>query len=148
METNNRECKRCKGTGTIHHKGFQSLEGKVYPDRDEKCQYCVEGFYPPIDEQAILSAIVATKGKNKGRIRAAMTSVAGYEIAESRAYYVWRLARFHGGKDMTMPMTADLGVRNDPFKPELDKLADECAKVFFGTDTAAAYRWGRAFGLL
>lgn len=49
---------------------------------------------------------------------------------------------------MTMPMMADLFVRGDPFKAELDKLADSVAKEQFGTDLAAAARWGRAFGLI
>lgn len=45
-----------------------------------------------------------------------------------------------------MPMTADLVVRSDPFKPELDKLAELVAKKVFGTDMAGAYRWAGALG--
>lgn len=136
MASNNRECKRCKGTANVHSPAFGS-----YPATDKPCPYCDKGFYPPVEAEALVMAICATKGKNKGRLRAVMTSVAGYDIAANRAYYVWRLARFHGGKDMTMPMMADLGVRNDPFKPELDILADAVAKATFGTNIAAAWRW-------
>jgi hypothetical protein len=123
------------------------VEGKVYPDRTDKCSSCKgEGYFPEVDETVIRQAILATKGKNKGKIRASMTSTPDRDGA--RAYYVWRLARFHGGKDVTMPMMADLFVRGDPFKAELDKLADSVAKEQFGTDLAAAARWGRAFGLI
>jgi len=147
MENDKRECKRCKGTTNIHSPGFTSVEGKVYPDTDTPCRYCQNGYYPPIDLNALVGIIMATKGKNKGKLRATMTSALGsYDIAASRAYYVWRLARFHGGKDMTMPVMADMGVRNDPFKKELDLLADAVAKATFGTDLAAALRWKGLLG--
>lgn len=140
-------CTRCKGSGETFSKGFTALDGTVYADRTDKCSACKgEGNFPEVDESNIRQAILATKGKNKGKIRASMTSTSDRDGA--RAYYVWRLARFHGGKDMTMPMMADLFVRGDPLKAELDKLADAVAKEQFGTDLAAARRWGRAFGMV
>jgi hypothetical protein len=146
-------CTICKGVKTIHSDGFTSLEGKVYPPSDRPCISCESrGDFPPLDDAAslaIIQRIVATKGKNKGHIRASMTAPwRDGTVAEARAYYVWRLARFHGGKDMTMPMSADSVVRGDPFKKELDALSDAVAKHCFGTDLAAARRWGQAFGIL
>lgn len=133
-------CRVCKGTKVII---FQ-LSGSIYT-----CRSCNEGYFSPPDREKILSRIVAKQGKNKGNIRAAMTScTAASSIDEARAYYVWRLARFHGGKDTTMPVAADMCVRGDPYKGELDKLADEVAKEHFGTDKAAALMWGRALGLV
>lgn len=140
MENLKRECERCKGTKIIHSPGFAG-----YPATDKPCTYCQDGYFPPIDLDALVLAIVASKGKNKGKLKSSMTSVFG-DIAGSRAYYVWRLARFHGGKDMTMPMMADLGVRSDPFRKELDLLADVVAKAEFGTDLAAAMRWKGLLG--
>jgi hypothetical protein len=143
-----KQCERCKGETVTHSHGFTSVEGKVYPSRTDTCICCKgEGFFPEIDESAIIAAIVAKQGKNKGQLRASMTSNFSDRDA-ARAYYVWRLARFHGGKDVTMPMMADLAVRGDPFKAELDKLADAVAKQYFGTDMAAAHRWGRALGFI
>lgn len=146
----NLPCKVCNGAKTVHFDGFTTEAGEVYPPNDRPCISCQgKGEFPPIDEGFIRNRILATKGKNKGKIRASMVSpfrAEGFE--ESRAYYVWRLARFHGGKDVTMPMTADMMVRGDPFKPELDKLSDIVAKECFGTDLAAAARWGRAFGII
>lgn len=141
-------CKRCKGDKVTHSMGFTALDGTVYPSRTETCSACKGvGEFPEIDEAAIITRIVATKGKNKGSIRASMTSSFS-DRDEARAYYVWRMARFHGGKDMTMPMIADLALRGDPFTTELDKLADKVAKQYFGSDMAAARRWGRAFGII
>lgn len=142
-----KDCTVCKGQGTVFHKGFE-FEGKVYPDSNRACTSCKgTGKFAEVNAPWILERILATKGKNKGKLRASMTSNFS-DKEEARAYYVWRLARFHGGKDVTMPMMADLGVRGDPFKTDLDKLADQVAKDSFGTDLAGAARWGRAFGLI
>jgi hypothetical protein len=141
-------CKVCKGEKVIHSKGFTTEGGKVYPDTTRDCISCKgTGTFPEVNQEKILTRIVAGQGKNKGKIRASMTSSFS-DMEEARAYYVWRLARFHGGKDTTMPMMADLAVRGDPYKGELDKLADQVAKDSFGTDLAAAARWGRAFGII
>lgn len=145
-----RPCKRCNGEKVTHSKGFTALDGTVYPDRTSKCHSCDGvGEFPEVDESEIRKAITATKGKNKGKLRASMTSPLSKDgVSAARAYYVWRLARFHGGVDMTMPMMADLMIRGDSFRPELDKLADIVAKENFGTDLAAAFRWGRALGAI
>lgn len=143
METRN--CTICDGQGKVFRQGFVADSGKVYPDRWDSCVSCKgEGSFLAPNEAKILARITATQGKNKGKIRASMTSNFS-DKEEARAYYVWRLARFHGGKDTTLPMMADLAVRGDPYKTDLDNLADRVAKEQFGTDLAAAVRWGRAF---
>lgn len=136
--SNQLPCKLCNGTKVIT---FQ-LSGSSYT-----CRSCNEGYFSPPDKAKILSLIIAGQGKNKGKLRASMTSEMK-DKEKARAYYVWRLARFHGGKDMTMPVMADLGVRGDPYKDELEKMADEVAKEYLGTDKAAALRWGRALGMV
>ncbi len=143
-------CTRCKGEKVTHSKGFTSIEGKVYPDRTDKCNACNgEGTFPIVDIPAILARIIVTQGKTKGRLKSAMPSPwKTTDVNETRAYFVWRLARFHGGKDMTMPMTAYMVVSGDPFRKELDTLSDAVAKAAFGTDLAAAAVWGKAFGLI
>lgn len=139
-------CTVCKGEKVIHSPGFVGVDGEVFPDRTYSCRSCNgEGSFPPVDEGKVMARILATQGKNKGKLRSSMTSSFS-DRDEARAYYVWRLARFHGGKDVTMPVTADLGVRGDPFKDVLDRLADVVARQSFGTDMAAALRWGRALG--
>lgn len=138
-----RNCTRCDGKCVI--------PDLLNTGGTRQCYSCNgQGTFPELQEQEIRSRILASQGKNKGKIRASMTSTWGNMRGseEARAYYVWRLARFHGGKDMTMPVMADLMLRGDPFKHELDKLSEVVAKEQFGTDLAGAVRWGRAFGVI
>ena len=117
-----RPCTKCKGTG----KG-----SSMYP----KCVFCkgIGTFEEPNIEE-ILKAIKGRKGLRSARPK------------DNRAYYVWRLARFHGGADVTMPITAMFDNEGDPYLKKLDELADAIAKRVFGTDMAAAHRWGRSLG--
>ncbi len=138
-----RACERCKGTKTRFSAGFTyvcSTTGKstVYPDRTEPCYACKGiGSFPALDVEAIVSAIKGRKGLRSARPAYALGA---------RPYYVWRLARFHGGADVTMPVCAGMDVSGDPFRKELDVLAECVAKRVFGTDMAAAYRWSGALG--
>lgn len=137
-----RNCPRCQGTGEVVD-AF-SEEGLM-----RQCLNCKGACtYTGFDATKLLAAIIATRGKNKGKIRASMTSTFSDDQNARRAYYVWRLARFHGGVDTTMPMVADLALGSDPFKPELDKLVDEVAKQQFGSNMRAALVWGRALGMI
>ena len=145
-----RPCSRCKGEGTIFRRGF-SYGDKTYPDTTEACSACkgAKVFHGP-DVDLIVEAITTTRGGNgKKRFRSAWNNKDRNRYSDvnaGRAYYVWRLARFHGGADVTMPMTADMVTRGDPFKAELDVIADHVAKVFFGTNMAGAARWAPLLG--
>jgi len=139
-----RPCTRCKGTKVVHNQwakdnGYEGPEGRP-------CTGCrAKGEFPGLDVKAVVDALFTSRGPK--RFRKSYTSTKGFSDGfEARVYYVWRLARFHGGQDVTMPVTADLVVRSDPFKPELDRLSEEVAKRVFGTDMAAAYRWAGALG--
>ena len=143
-------CSVCKGAKVLVSGGFTGVDGKEWPTTTRPC-YCCQGRgdFPEVDIEAIVKAIVATKGKNKGTLRASMVSPLRSEgVPEARAYFVWRLARFHGGKDCTMPVTAEMVVRGDPYLKELDRIAEEVAKRAFGTDMAGAARWAKAFGMI
>jgi len=70
------------------------------------------------------------------------------KLLHYRAYYVWRMARFHGGKDVRMPVMASVHAEHDPYLPTLDAMADAVAVRFLGTKFAAAARWGSALGLI
>ena len=112
-----RPCTRCDGSG----KG-----STLYPT----CRFCKgTGYFDPPNLTEILQEIVI-----KGRLRSSRPK-------DIRAYYVWRMARFHGGKDLTFPGTASMLIVGDPFIDELDQIADAVAKRAFGTDMAAALRW-------
>ncbi len=147
-----RDCTRCKGVGTTFSKGF-TYGDKTYPDKTETCSRCKgEKQYPAPKWDKILEQITTGRGLKDGKrkmLASFPSKLNHYSDREAaRAYYVWRNARFHGGKDMTMPMTADMVIGGDPFQKELLKLSEIVAIKFFGTDMAAAHRWARAFGII
>lgn len=106
--------------------------------------------YPSLKSQ--LADIVALlKGRN-GKMRSTRPQAPAKDmtwearVLRDRAYYVWRLARFHGGKDVTMPVMANIMVHGDPELKGLDEMAEWYARKEFGTDMAAAIRWSRVLG--
>lgn len=152
--TEPRDCETCKGVGTLFREGFTALDGTVYPAETKTCYRChgEKQWHPP-DFAKILSQITTGRGVKDGK-RKLLASFPSKKLNHysdreaGRAYYVWRLARFHGGIDMTMPMTATMVNGGDPFHKELDKFSEVVAKANFGTDMAAATRWGQAFGII
>jgi hypothetical protein len=145
-----RECKDCKGEGEHVSPAWTTAEGKHYPESRRSCSTC-EGArtVPAPNVGAILQAITTTRGATKGHRKFRASAPADWAkstqgLANRRAYYVWRLARFHGGADVTMPMTAELFCGRDAFRAELEQLAEAVARRAFGTDMAAAYRWSSA----
>lgn len=128
-----RPCTGCEG-GTVPPAKIGDTTYAGYPH--SACGQL--GYFLPPDVTAIAEAI---KGRKAGTLRSKPPE-------SDRAYYVWRMARFHGGADVTMPIVAGMRIHNDPFYKDLDLIADEVAKVVYGTDLAAAARWGKALGYL
>ncbi len=121
-----RDCRSCEGTG-------RSPLGRT-------CPYCEgRGRFPDFSADAILPRVLSRKGPNKGKLRSQAPPKRG--IWDVRAYYVWRMARFHGGADTRMPIMAGVLATGDPYREELDALAEKIARQTFGTDKAAANRW-------
>lgn len=154
-----RACLHCKGKGTTFHAGFQALAnddgspGTIYPDRTQKCYKCNgDKEYPAPDFQTLLEMITTARGMKNGErkiLSSFPSKLKRYEDRKAnRAYFIWRMARFHGGKDMTQPFTASLLIGGDPFYEELEVMADNVAKAYFGSDMEAAKQWARAFGIL
>jgi len=142
-------CTKCRGTGTRTSEAFE-FEGRHYPAQTRRCGFCQgRGAFPGVDTGAILALIVAPRTK---RFRRSWPSkLVVWRTGDStvrRAYYVWRLARFHGGADVTMPMTAVRVTEGDPHTRLLDLMADAVAQHVFGTDRAAMYRWGSLLGFV
>jgi len=106
-------CTACKGTGSYAYESFIGVDGTRYPARSFSCNACHStGIFSAPDTANIINQISGRKGLCSKR------------PASSRAYYVWRMARFHGGADVTMPICAMSRVHGDPFKDQLDLLAD------------------------
>ena len=145
-----RNCKRCQGEGRTHSKwakdnGYEGPEGK-------KCPHCkgkgtMRGFNPV----EVLNNCL-TRPNRDGKRRMYKTfphkKLLPYETLEgSRAYYVWRIARFHGGVDTKLPMVAEQLCQYDPFREELENLASFLAEQVYGTSRAGALQWARVVGL-
>ena len=124
-----RPCIQCKGTG---RRTSPALRG---------CTRCKgRGHFDPPHLQAIATTLRGRGGKGL-RVRRPRHNLG------SRYYYVWRMARFHGGADVCMPVMAELVIDGDPFVDELQALAEVLAHEAFGTNMAAAERWAPLLGL-
>ena len=129
-----RPCNRCKGSGEQVSPAFE-IDGRHYPEHRRTCSSCKgHGNMMAPDFDAIALAIAGRGGKLKSK-----------RPADKRAYFVWRMARFHGGADVTMPVMASVGIYGDPFEKELEIFSEDMAKKYFGTDLAAVRRWLRAY---
>lgn len=135
-------CGRCKG------KGQTDYEWNGTTHTTGTCSECKGSGQINKPDFAQILDLITKPGKNGRTFR---KSKPAFENEfrnrwEGRAYFVWRMIRFHGGADVTMPVCATSAIHYDPYFDELDQLASLLAKRFFGTDMVAAYRWGNALG--
>ena len=127
-------CTQCHGDG--------ELPGISHDSEPRPCPYCKGRLFGAIDVEGILKAITASRGARKGQLLQSRPPYSrGY-----RAYYVWRLARFHAGIDVCLPMMAYMDVRGDPYQPILDLLAETIAEKLTGHGSAGRARWQSALG--
>lgn len=125
-----KECTCCNGTGQ------NAWNGK-------ECYACHgRGRFPAPNYAQILEDICTARGQ----FRRSKPPLETNTIRGARAYYVWRLARFHGGVDVTMPILAETIITGDPYADDLDRFAGKVAEIVFGTQLAAAMRWGSILG--
>ena len=131
-------CKNCNGAGHYLHKGFtvDDEDGRRdYPSRWETCHSCNgSGWFHAPDLKALATSI---KGRKPGALKSRRPD-------DARGYFVWRLARFHGGKDVCLPMGAEMEISGDPYKEILDTLAEIIARKLFGSGNVGRARWQTA----
>lgn len=143
-------CKRCNGTGTDqsvwHYNANEPDKSRFGPGPCKECNQTGKIAKP--DFNAIYAAVTKTTKENKTALRKSKPALKNEfaNLSEGRIYFVWRIIRFHGGVDVTMPMNAEMAIHYDPYHDELDQFASALAKIFLGTDMAAAYRWMNALG--
>jgi len=144
-----RNCKRCKGIGTCEQWIWnkETQQGHHGPGPCKECNATGKIGKPDFDKifQMITKSV---KGSDKRAFRTAKPKFENEHRnqEEGRAYFVWRMVRFHSGQDVTMPVVASMCVTYDPYDKELDGMADAVAKHAFGTNMAGAYRWANALG--
>lgn len=109
-------CKTCNGSGERPHW-----------KHDGTMQTCIDcdgrGYF---DAPKLTEILMAIQGRKR-----VMSPLLGKEIKalrskrpdDVRAYFVWRMARFHCGIDQSIPMMAALDVSGDPYREVLDGIA-------------------------
>ena len=128
-------CKHCSGAGHVLMKGFRCDDGKSFPSEWKTCHQCDGiGYFHCPDIFALTDAV---KGRKAGKLRSKRPD-------DARAYYVWRLARFHGGADVCLPMGAEMEIGGDPYKPLLESLSKIVARAIFGSGNVGLARWQQA----
>jgi len=141
-------CIKCRGTGKVDSE-FQNIKEW---DTCGVCWGLGEFRHAGKTElDRILLLIVSQQGKSKGRLKSSWAwkgepkGTTHDRVTFNRAYYVWRMARFHGGKDVTVPFTASYRCRRDPYNSTLERWSEIIARNAFGTDKAGSKRWHDAF---
>jgi len=120
------------------------------------------------EEQEIARGIIATQGKNKGRLRAAKPKIE-YNIVikdgrklrhptleTGRVAYLWRMVAFVVspiGQHQCLPVCADFDLPGELSEmrekaKELDALADKITNAIPPQKWQGINRWARAFGMV
>jgi len=127
MSTSVLNCTRCDGAGLVDH--WRRDGSKV------DCTCCDgRGTFEAPDLVQLCAAI---KGRKPRTLRSKRPD-------DARAWFLWRMCRFHLGKDTCLPMTASLAVDGDPFVPTLDAAARVIALHFTGKESIGSARWRHA----
>ena len=127
MSTSVLNCTRCGGLGEVDH---WRRDGSKLP-----CDCCDgRGTFEAPDLEQLCAAI---KGRKPRTVRSKRPD-------DPRAWFLWRMVRFHTGKDATLPMTATIAIEGDPFKPTLDAAAKIIARHFTGKESIGSARWRHA----
>jgi hypothetical protein len=134
-----RPCKQCKGDGYLLSEGYKftgddGIE-KVRPSQWKRCFDCDgAGWFHAPDLEAIVKAV---QGRKPCTLRSKRPD-------DAVPYFVWRMARFHSGKDVCMPMGATMELGGNPYMELLDELARIIAERWFGSGNVGRARWQQA----
>jgi hypothetical protein len=145
-----RICTLCKGTGITKY--------ETMPEIPERPCYACEGT-KEFSEPSLPEIYPFIRNAKSGKLYStSMHTKAGRErskhidpITRRRAQYIWRMARWHAGADSSGfnlggAVMADMEIHGDPWRLELDKMADQVADDCYGkgANLRAARRWSFA----
>ena len=109
-------CKTCNGSGERPHWRH-----------DGTMQTCIDcngrGHFDAPKLVEILTAIQGRKRVRSPLLGKEIKALRSKRPDDARANYVWRMARFHAGIDMSIPMMAAMDVSGDPYVDMLDHIA-------------------------
>ena len=109
-------CETCNGSGEVEH---WRHDGTMKP-----CSDCNgRGHFDAPKLVEILTAIQGRKRVYSPRHKKEILALRSKRPDDVRAYYVWRMARFHAGIDVSIPMMAAMDVSGDPYVEILDHIA-------------------------
>ena len=127
MSTSTMNCTRCDGAGLVDH--WRGDGSKL------QCDCCDgRGTFEAPDLEQLCAAI---KGRKPRTVRSKRPE-------DPRAWFLWRMVRFHTGQDTCLPMTASLAVDGDPFVSTLDAAARVIAQHLTGKESIGSARWRHA----
>ncbi len=128
-------CRKCEGSKLPVYPEWTSTDGTHYPRREKPCLWCdgVGHFTKP----DLVDLVKAIKGRKKATLRSKRPD-------DARAYFVWRMARFHTGADVTLPITAQMDAAADPYRDLLEFWAEKVAEKLTGHRSAGRARWQAA----
>lgn len=125
METLN--CTNCHGAGETEH---WRKDGTM-----RVCSCCDgRGTFESPDLKQLCEAI---RGRKPRTVRSKRPE-------DPRAFFLWRMTRFHSGADVTLPVVATMDVDGDPFKPVLEIAAQMIAEHCTGKQSIGSARWRHA----
>jgi hypothetical protein len=129
-------CGRCNGTGIYVSREITGDDGKIIIARKESaCSWCDSvGYFVKPDIETLVKLI---KGRKPGTLRSKRPD-------DSRAYFIWRMVRFHTGADVCLPMMAGLEISGDPYQEMLDAISEMIAQKMTGHKSAGRARWQSA----
>lgn len=135
LNTASLPCRKCNGSKLTIHESFTALDGRIYPRTEKPCIWC-DGI-GTFDKPDIQSLVTAIKGRKPGKLRSKRPD-------DTRAYFIWRMVRFHTGDDVCLPMAAQMDVAADPYRELLEQVAEHVAAHLTGHSSAGRARWRSA----
>jgi hypothetical protein len=102
------------------------------------------------EEFALVEPIIATQGKNAGRLRASKPSQ-----CDERSMYIWRLVAFYVSpmrQHQCMPVTADFDLPGENYHErmmlahKMDAIVDKVTDAIPMSEWHGIKRWGQAYG--
>jgi hypothetical protein len=97
------------------------------------------------DFKTLVDAQFTKRGERRLRASQPFTCTDAWGNAfKTRARYIHRMIQFHNGRDMCLPMGAQFETHGDPWRSELDAIAEYVVERVYGRSSRGRARWYKA----